>query len=519
MTDDTTASPLETAAETQQGDDSTATLETTPAASPQNAASQDGPTQASTPTPTTPPGLTPFMSPWGGRMPPSGERFWKTTTFRMLLVGVLILLMLIPLSMVSSVVDERHAAYNGVLSDISAHWGGEQVLTGPILILPCTEAVTVTEQTTDEKGRVFNVQREITDDFQAVLLPKHIALEGSIHPEYRLRGIYQTLVYSEHLTLTGSFKGMETAVKSMAKEGWEVRFHWEKAFVVVGLSDTKGITRIAPFRFSNQKVDFAPGTRMPHLAASGFHAPLSASPSGEDADFSLEMDLKGSTGFRMAPLGELSEMHLTSPWAHPSFYGEILPSKRTVNDNGFDATWSVPHLVRAYPQYWLDGKETPTGLAEFSVGVSLFEPVTIYTEAVRAVKYGILFVALTFLTLALLEIITKSRPSMVQYILIGAAMTLFYLLLIALAEHIGFNRAYGIAAAVVITLNSVYCLFVLSRKALAFVVTAVLSALYAVLFMALRAEDYALLTGSILLVVAVALTMFFTRNLHKQNNS
>ncbi len=448
-----------------------------------------------------------------GWVPP--RRFTQSLTFRMIIVCVLILLMLIPLALVSSIVDERSASYQEVLSDISSHWGKEQILTGPILVMPYTDVYRYVETSTDDKGRVVEVQKERTQDGRAILLPKKIFVEGTINPEYRFRGLYQSLVYSESLTLTGSFSAIESTVKSLGTEGWELQLHWDKAFVIIGLSDTKGISKISAFQFNDKKVDFSPGTRISALISTGFHTSLAGVTPSENANFSMKMEIKGSGGFLMAPVGELSEMHLTSPWAHPSFYGEILPSARTVTDKGFDASWSIPHLVRSYPQYWVDGRDAPSALTSFSVGVSLFEPLTLYTECTRAAKYGILFVALTFLALALLEIITKSRPSMVQYAMIGAALTLFYVLLIALSEHIGFNKAYGIATATVIGLNTFYCLFVLSRKALAFIITAVLSALYAVLFMTLRAEDYALLAGSVLLAVAVAVTMFFTRNIHR----
>ena len=445
-------------------------------------------------------------------------RLFKSTGFRLILVGVLILLMLIPLAMVSSVVDERRDSYNSVLSDISGHWGGEQIITGPILVLPYTETYTITEVTKDENGRTFNTEKEIFEEHQAVLLPKKLRIEGTLKPEYRFRGIYQSLVYTESVTLSGNFENIKSTVQSLVNEGRRYRVNWDKALIVVGLSDTTGIARVAPFRMGDLTLDFAPGTRMNNLVGSGFHARLDRAPSPfDDARFEMEMEIKGSNGFRMSPLGELSEMHLTSTWAHPSFYGDILPTERKITEKGFDATWSVPHLVRSYPQYWVLDRDDVSGIADFSVGVTLFEPVTIYTEATRAVKYGILFIALTFLTLVLLEIITKSKPSMVQYVLIGAAMTVFYLLLIALAEHIGFDAAYTVASLTVIIMNTLYCIFVLSKKALAFVVTAVLSALYAVLYMALRAEDYALLTGSLLLVVAVAVTMFFTRNIHQKN--
>lgn len=207
---------------------------------------------------------------------------------------------------------------------------------------------------------------------------------------------------------------------------------------------------------------------------------------------------------------------MSSTWAHPSFYGDLLPTSRKVNDSGFEAKWTATHLVRSYPQLFLKGSNNNLSIAMFSTGVRLFEPVTLYTEATRAVKYGFLFIALTFLAMALIEIVSGVRPSFIQYFMIGIALAMFYLLLIALAEHIGFNRAYTVAGITVILMISSYCLTVLNRKRLTFITSTVLVALYAILFTILRAEDYALLAGSILLTSALAITMFFTRNIHKQ---
>jgi inner membrane protein len=437
----------------------------------------------------------------------------ENTAMRLVITATLVLLMLIPLALVGSIVDERHMAYEEVLADISGTWGREQVLTGPILIVPYTEHHEVTETKVDNLGTEYLVKRLIAKNFRAVILPEYLSLEGKMHPEYRYRGIYKSLVYGQEVTLNGSFAKVETQIRSLSEPDKLYGIHWDKAIVAVGMSDPKGIARVQALTFGGASVDLAPGTRAPELLSSGFHAPLSIGAITE-AKFNLEMKIKGSDGFRLAPLGKLTEMNLSSIWAHPSFYGDLLPASHEIKKSGFKARWSIPHLVRSYPQNWiLEGNAYR--LDAFSAGVRLFEPVTLYTEATRAVKYGILFIALTFLTLVLMELVTRVRPNMMQYAMIGIALSLFYLLLIALSEHIGFNLAYVIAAGSVIAMNSLYSLAMLSKKKLALIVMIVLIALYAVLFMILRAEGHALLAGSLLLLAAVAATMFFTRNLHR----
>jgi inner membrane protein len=435
-------------------------------------------------------------------------------TLRFILTAFAVLLMLIPLAMVQSIVAERHGAYQGVVREISSHWGREQVLTGPILIVPYSEAYDVVETQTGQGGEATKVKRRVSRDFHAVILPDHIRLVGDIEPDIRRRGIYRSLVYSQRLKLTGNFTNIANQIRDLSDSRAINRIRWDESLVVVGLSDPQGIAAVAPLRFGTNEYVLEPGTRTPRLLRTGFHAPVHVDPV-TDADFNLEMRIKGSEGFRLAPIGRQSDMTLSSKWSHPSFYGAILPTTREITDAGFEAEWSIPHLVRSYPQYWILEQDDSPAISSLSVGVRLFEPITLYTEATRAVKYGFLFIALTFLSLMLIELAVHVRPSMVQYVMIGLALAVFYLLLIALAEHIGFNKAYAIAAVSVIAMNTLYCLSLLGRKLLALIVTLVLTALYAVLFVILRAEDFALLAGSILLLIAVAVTMYFTRNLHR----
>jgi inner membrane protein len=445
------------------------------------------------------------------------QRLLKSPTIRFVTIGILVFLMLIPLSMVESIVRERHQAYNEVLTNIGSLWGKEQVLAGPVLVVPYTETSEVIETRIDQEGMAHSVRHQVINNKRGVILPKKLSVEGVIEPEYRYRGIYKSLVYGENLTIEGIFLKAETKVQSLIQAESQGSVHWDRAFLAVGLSDPKGIDHVETLFLGGKQIDLAPGTRVPELMATGFHAPLNIKDTDDKLEFTIKMRIKGSEGFRMAPLGEISKMHLSSKWAHPSFYGDLLPKTHNIGSKGFEADWSISHLVRSYPQSWTI-EQSPYSLAEFSAGVRLFEPITIYTESTRAVKYGFLFIALTFLTLVLMELVVPARPSMVQYAMIGVALSLFYLLLIAFSEHVGFNIAYIIASASVIVLITAYCLAVLNRKRLSFVVMVVLAALYSVLFMILRAEDYALLTGSILLLFAVAVTMYFTRGLNRHQD-
>jgi len=191
----------------------------------------------------------------------------------------------------------------------------------------------------------------------------------------------------------------------------------------------------------------------------------------------------------------------------------VLPVQRTVNGDGFEASWSIPLLNRSFPQAFTAG--SAVAIDEISSGVRLFEPVALYDLVTRAVKYGLLFIGLTFLTLGLIELVTGARLSLVQFLLIGVALALFFLILVALAEHIGFVVAYLLASATVIALNTLYCAAILRRGATAALVGGILAAIYGVLYTILTAEDYALLGGTALLLVALAVTMALTRRIHE----
>jgi inner membrane protein len=431
---------------------------------------------------------------------------------RLMAVGGVALVLLIPLQMVESVVRERFVTYQAVVADIAGAWSGDQLLAGPILAVPYTEQVEVRDEFITPQGEKKTARRWESRRRRALLLPEDLSIDGSLKPEERRRGIYRVQVYTADLTVSGRFRNLRAAVESLVPSDRLESIDWPSAVIGFGLSDPRGIVAVDGLRVGDDTVRPRPGTTLGDTAPRGFHVPASPS-AGDELDFDLPMTIRGSGGLRFLPLGATTRSTLRSPWPHPSFIGDVLPAVREVRDDGFSAEWTIPLLNRSYPQVWRAGTEA--AIDEIEAGVRLFEPVALYDMVTRAVKYGLLFVILTFLTLGLIELVHGVRLSLVQFLLIGVALALFFLMLIALAEHMGFALAYLLASTTVVCINSVYCAAILRRRSTAAVVGAVLAAIYAVLYTILRAEDFALLGGTVLLVAALAVTMYFTRRIHE----
>ena len=441
---------------------------------------------------------------------PRRKSLAESLTVRTLVIGVLALLMLIPLSMVGGTVNERHQLYRSVLDDIAGIWGRRQVLEGPALVVPYVEKRLVEETVKDEKtGEETTTSRAVFTHLTAVALPRSLSVDVELHPQSRHRGIYDALVYAAQARLRGELD--RPSIESLSENLHRV--DWDKAYLVLSLSDTRAINEVSALTWNGRPQSLAPGTRLTDLFGNGFHAPLVAlDPEAESYAFDLSLSINGSQGIRFAPFGEDTRVHMTSSWPHPSFQGSALPTSYETRDDGFEATWSVPHLARNYPQLFTH-RAQGLDLAEFLVGVDLFEPVFLYSKVTRAVKYGLLFVALTFLVFLIFELVASARLHFVQYGLIGIALCLFYLTLLSLAEHVGFLRAYLLASAVNIGMITVYTGAALRSWGRAGIVLVLLSTLYTLLFSLLHLEDYALLMGTVLLLAVVAVLMVLTRNL------
>ncbi|MCD4749587.1 MAG: cell envelope integrity protein CreD [Thermoanaerobaculales bacterium] len=429
------------------------------------------------------------------------------------LVGVafLALILLIPLQMVRSVIQERYQTYSGVVREIAGSWSGDQRVAGPILIVPYTEKVAVRDQFITPQGEKKVGERWETYERRAIILPELLSYDGSLAPEIRRRGIYRVQVYSADLEISAAFRDLQATIETLSSKERLEDIRWSEAVVGFGLSDPRGIVEVEGFEINGHSVQVRPGTTLSDVFPRGFHAPV-GDVASDSLDVRLPINIRGSGGFRFLPLGATTRASIRSDWPHPSFVGDVLPAVREISDDGFSAEWTIPLLNRSYPQAWSNCMAV--GIDEIEAGVRLFEPVALYDLVTRAVKYGLLFITLTFLTLGLIEFVMDTRLSLVQYLLIGVALALFFLLLIALAEHMGFATAYLLASATVVVINTLYCAAILPRRSLAAAVGGVLTAIYGILYTILRAEDYALLGGTLLLVVALTITMYFTRRIH-----
>ncbi len=445
----------------------------------------------------------------------------KSLVFRFGTITFLVILMNSPLSMVSDVVDERNQLYTDVLYGIANTWGHTQKLQGPALLVPYTEKYNSVKVLTDKDGNERKVNNTIYQHHTAIILPEELKIDADLLSKTLNRGIYDALVYTADLNISGSFQRPD--ISSLSNHIDEI--HWDRAWLTLGISDTQAINKVSSLHWETEQqstidVDFEPGTRIIDAISNGFHAPIDLSEhDGSVTDtryiFSLNINTNGSQGFYFAPFGKVTDVIIQSDWPHPSFQGNVLPDQRQVEDTGFNASWSVPNLARNYPQIWTLG-EQEFNLDEFSAGVNLFESVSLYSKVTRAIKYGSLFFILTYITFLIFELAIGKRLHIIQYGIIGLALSMFYLTLLSMAEHAGFFRAYLSAASLIISMVSLYVYAAIRSVASTAIVSILLTGLYYMLYTMLKLEEHALLSGTILLLIVLAVMMYLTRNIGKE---
>lgn len=420
---------------------------------------------------------------------------------RLCLVGFLALLLLIPIVMIAQLVSERQSRRDTVIEEVASSWGNRQAVTGPVLALPYTV------RSVETGAR----QTERLETRYAIFLPKTLRASGRIDVETRSRGIFSVPVYKLDLSMEGDFGqpnlqelGIDPAIVD-----------WGRAQLAVGISDVRAIREQSAVTWNDHSTSFLPGTGAFTEGGMGIHAPVVVSPEGTGAPFSFTLSLNGSSGVFLAPFAEETMVQLTSNSPNPSFQGSWLPTDRNVSDQGFDATWKVSYLGRNYPQSWVSfsNEDRRAAIEASRFGVALAEPVDTYRMADRSVKYAILFILLTFASVWLIEVVARTRVHPIQYLLLGAAMCVFYLLELSLAEHMSFSLAYGIASLAVVAMIAAYSRVIFRRTRHIAVVAGGATVLYGYLFVLLTNEDAALLVGSIGLFISLAGIMFATRGI------
>lgn len=429
--------------------------------------------------------------------PPFWQRFG--TSIKGVIIFLLMLILLIPTSMIDSLIYERQGRRQEAVSEISSKWGQSQTLSGPILVVPYQ---TIVERGTDGKELIREAR-------YAYFLPDELTVNGVVNPEKRHRGIFDVVLYSSKITLEGSFSQPE--VEKLVPAGAIIS--WDKVTLAFGIPDLRGLEDQVSLQWDDQADVFDPGIPVPGVAESGIHVPLTLDPKNTAPHhFRMEAALKGSGSLFFTPLGKVTTVKLSSPWPDPSFTGAFLPDEKTISASGFEAMWKVLNLNRNYPQQWISDQNISFIDSDF--GVDFILPVDNYQKSTRSVKYAILFIGLTFLTVFFVEMGQSRQVHPFQYALIGLALVIFYTLLVAISEHIPFNSAYLISALMTIGLTGLYARSLFDSGRMALFVSGTLTLLYGFLFVVLQQQDYALLIGSLGLFVILGAVMYFSRRMN-----
>jgi inner membrane protein len=418
---------------------------------------------------------------------------------KLVFIAFLVLVLLVPMSLIESVIGERQELGRAASANVMSTWGGEQVVGGPLLVVPY-------------RVPVLGDADEITGWTRSKLfvLPRRLEVRGSLAPEYRYRGIHRVAVYTARAEVSAHFAPLPVSELLPA----EAVIDWRLVRVALLVSDARAITSGVRLSGDLGTVDFVPGgVQVPGLP------PMltAAAPALEHHDggfeLGLRLDLAGSARFAVLPMGDETRVWLSAPWASPSFEGAWLPADRDVDASGFRARWKVLHLGRGFPSHWRDREVEAKRIGEAAFGVRLFQSVPVYQQATRAAKYAVLFIGLSFVAWFMLEIHCRRLLHPLQYLLVGFANCMFYLLLVALSEHIVFGMAYLLAAGASTSLIAGYSASVLASRRLAAGVGALLAGTYGFLFVVLRAEDFAMLMGALASFAVLAAIMFLTRRI------
>jgi inner membrane protein len=434
----------------------------------------------------------------------------RSMGLKLLLVCALALIMSIPALFVFMLLGDRTHRAEQVVHEVGGLMGGPQTFLGPVLAIPYT---TPPAKAGDAAGRgVF------------VVFPTEGNAAVSSHSELRQRSLFKVPVYQADIDFKATFD--LTGVAAKAPEG--ASLDWTRAEFLVGASDARGAQADVLFTAAGKTLEVAPAATLsganvgvakdgrmasPDDDSMRFFGASAAGVAAPDGRFDATARLKFSGAERMAVLAFAKTTTVTAKgdWPHPSFDGGFLPTKRSVTDQGFTANWSVPFIARGVPAQ--GDSAALSKLGQGALGVSFVEPANPYQSVARSLKYALMFVGLVFLAYFLFETTQARRVHPAQYVLIGLAQIVFYLLLLSIAERIGFDLAFLVAAGATVGLISAYAGWVFESRKQGFIALAGFTLLYGLIYVLMRLEDLALLVGALASFAAIAVVMYVTRRL------
>lgn len=445
------------------------------------------------------------------KYPRQGFAQRNALSIKIVLIGVLILLLFIPLSMIRGLISERIETASDATLEVQNKWSGSQLITGPCISIPFYEN---REETYYEDGVTKVKVRKVLNHIN--VLPETLNITGNITTEELNRGLFEIVVYRTPLELKGTF----ILPKDLKKDITYEELFMQNAILSLGLSDLRGISEQITVQWGDQTLQFNPGLPSNYIFSSGVSTPLPLETylqPGDTVNFSIHLQLKGSQSLCFAPFGKTTQAEITSNCTTPSFTGAFLPEQREVTAEGFKAEWKILNLNRNYPQIFTCSQHFDTeSLSSF--GVDLLLPVQQYQQSMRSVKYAYLIIILTFVVSFFVEVMQKKNIHPFQYLLTGLALCLFYTLLIAMSEHLGFTLAYVISAIMTIVLLTLYIMGILKIRKTAFTIGGLLTLLYTYIFVLIQMETYALLAGSLGLFIILAIIMYYSQKINWSNN-
>lgn len=453
----------------------------------------------------------------------SGMSHSAAQAWKLVIIGVIILVLMIPVAWLSNLIRERYERRNSVIGEIAEKWGGKQTLCGPVISVPYRTIITQTDAAGISKTAVQKAYLHIA--------PKDLNITGKIKTESHRRGIFSVTGYKTELSLSADFPADTIDVD--IPDGAELE--WQNAILSFDLTDRNGLKSLQgnfdgkPLTFyqssgavtvSNtneskplnpRNLSYTPEVKETEEFSLKFEAKLPGVNQRKSSRVQLQIILTGTQKLSFLTSGISETVSLSGDWASPSFTGDLLPESRTVDNNGFTAAWHTNYLTTGNKQFWLSEGGS---IKLATLGVDFLIMVDSYQQSTRTLKYSVLFLLLTFLTFFFAETVAKQRIHPIQYLMVGCSIIIFYLLLLSISEHIAFGWAYLIAASGVVLQVSLYCYSILKTRKFALQVGSLLTALYIFLYLLLRLEDSALLIGSISLFVLLGIAMYVIRNVN-----
>jgi inner membrane protein len=415
----------------------------------------------------------------------------ESVALRIILIGSIIILLIIPLLMVQSLITDRQVYRQEAVNEISKSWAGVQSIAGPIITIKRKV------EKTDSKGEKFFI---ISNEY---CLPETLKIDVEVTPEKRYKGIYEVMLYKSKIKMSGTIN-----LSKLKEKFSDEKF--DESYISFNISDLRGIQKDAELVLDGKKYKLIPGLK-DKVFRNGFYSDLDLKSKDLPKNFDIEIEVNGMENLEFVPLGKFSEVNMKSSWNNPSFAGAFLPLSREITEDGFTAQWKVNYFNRSYPQEW---ENQTYDIFPSAFGVKLLVPVDEYQKTMRTSKYGLMIIVLTFLSFFMIELFSKKVIHPIQYLLVGLALIIFYSTLLAISEYILFQYSYLISSLLIIALIGFYAKSIYQSKYISTIVIGMLMMFYGFMYVILQLQDYSLLIGNIALFFILAAIMFFTRKIN-----